>query len=130
MLSNHLKQEIYTVDFIDDVSVTINSPAIVGLSKIDDIEMVTQDVMFELDDMNDENPKIPSPISTKMLEDNQPLRGMDAKLEFSNKNLNINNIDHQNIPCNQVKLTPNGVRFRHYELGKAKLEIQHHTESC
>jgi hypothetical protein len=77
--------------------------------------------MFELDDMNDENPNIPSPISTKNLNDDQPLRGMDAKLEFSNKNLNIDNIDHQDIPCNQVKLTPNGVRLRHYELGKAKL---------
>jgi hypothetical protein len=118
---NHLEQEIYTIDFSDDVSVKNTFPSIVGMTKSDDIEMVTRDVMFELDGMNDEAPPIPSPISTEMLEDDQPLRDMDTTFEFSNMNLNINYIDHHNVPYNQVKLTPNGIRHRHYELGKANI---------
>jgi hypothetical protein len=81
--------------------------------------------MFELEEMNDEAPNIPSPISTEMLDDDQPPRDMDATFEFSsNNNLNINYIDHRNFPYNQVKLTPNGVRFRHYELGKRSYTTQ------
>jgi hypothetical protein len=52
------------MDSTDNVSVSTNSPAIVDTTKIDNIKMVTRDVMFELDNMNDETPNIPSPIST------------------------------------------------------------------
>jgi hypothetical protein len=109
------------MDFSYDVSVIINSPAIVGMTKIDDIEMVTRDVTFALDDMNDEAPSIPSPSSTEMLDGDHPLSAMDTTFEFSNKNLNINYIDHHGVPYTQDKLTPHSVRFCHYELGKAKL---------
>jgi hypothetical protein len=118
---NHLKHGVYNQDFSDDVSVTTNSPVILGMTKIDDIEMVTRDVMYEFDDMNAEAASISSPISTEMLDNNHPLCEMDAKSESSNQNSIIHNINHQHIPCNQVKLTPNGVRFQQYELGKAKL---------
>jgi hypothetical protein len=56
-----------------------------------------------------------------MLDYYQPLHDMNATFEFSNKNLNRNNIDHHGVPYNQVTLTTNGIRFHHYELGKAKL---------
>jgi hypothetical protein len=118
---NHLKHEIYTQVFSDDVYVTTNLPAIVNMTHIDDMEMVTQNTMFEFDAMNDEAPNIPSPNSTEILDDDQPLCDMDTKLESSNKHSIIDNIDHQKNPCNQVKLTPNGIRFRNYELGKVKL---------
>jgi hypothetical protein len=52
--------------------------------------------MFEFDDMNDEANYMSSPISTEMLDNDQPLIAIDAKSESSNHN--IYNIDHQYIP--------------------------------
>jgi hypothetical protein len=59
-----LKSEIYTQDFSDEVFVTTNSPAIIGMTQIDDIEKVKHGVMLEFDDTNDEYPITSSPIST------------------------------------------------------------------
>jgi hypothetical protein len=81
-----LKHEIYNHDFSDDVSVTTNSPVIVGMTKIDDIKMVTRDVIFEFDDMNDEAPNIPSPILPEIIDSDNPLCKMDAKSESSSQN--------------------------------------------
>jgi hypothetical protein len=84
--------------------------------------------------MNDEATSISSPISTEMRDNDNPLCDMDAKSESSNQNKIIDNIDHQDILCNQVKMTPNGVQCRHDELGKANsyydttLEAVEHDE--
>jgi hypothetical protein len=111
------------MDYTDDVSVSKIYQAIVGTTKIDNTEMMTGDVMFELYDMIDEAPNITSPISTEMLDDDQPLREMDAKIEFiSNQNLNIHYNDRHKFISetdNQVILTPNGIRSRQYERGGA-----------
>jgi hypothetical protein len=47
------------MDFSDDVSVTTNSPEIMGTTKIDNIKMVTREMMFELDAINYEATTIP-----------------------------------------------------------------------
>jgi hypothetical protein len=89
--------------------------------KIDNIEMVTRDDMFKLDGISDEAPNIHSPISTNKLDDDQSLRDMDAMFELSNTNLNVNYMYHHDVPYNQVKMTPNGIMFHHYESGKVML---------
>jgi hypothetical protein len=113
------------MDSTDYFSPASNFPAIVGTTKIDNIEMMTRDVMFDLDDVDDEAPNIPSPISTEMFDDDQPIRAMDATFEFSNiHNFTIHYNDHHNVTSetdNKVKLTHNDDRFCHYELRKAKL---------
>jgi hypothetical protein len=74
----HLKCQIYTHEVTGSISVTNDPPPLVSITKLDNTERVSRDVIFDFDNRTEEFSTISSHISTEMINNDEALCCMDA----------------------------------------------------
>jgi hypothetical protein len=103
------------------ITLTNDSPPLVGTTKVDDTERVNRDVIFDLDSRAEELSTVSSHISTEMFDNDEALCCMDAEFLSSNINLVGDIIVPQNINATTVQPNETGIGIVYF--GEDELDI-------